>query len=134
MRDGLQRAVARPARRGRELVHTDSLYAMHMTTGRWMPRKQGRRNAPLIAKLRALWRRVQRRRPGEVELRHVRSHIRVPGNELADWLADQGRSAFAQADMTDEADGWMTTWIRQHAATTRQPGAGGGTERPPGDG
>ena len=83
---------------------------MHMTTGRWMPRKQGRRNAPLIAKLRALWRRVQRRRPGEVELRHVRSHIRVPGNELADWLADQGRSAFAQADMTDEADGWIKGW------------------------
>ena len=73
----LQRAVARQARKGREHIHTDSLYAMHMTTGRWMPRKQGRRNAPLIAKLRALWRRVQRRRPGEVELRHVRSHIRV---------------------------------------------------------
>ena len=61
----LQRASARTARQGRELIHTDSLYAMHMTTGRWMPRKKGKRNAPLIAKLRAMWRRIQRRRPGD---------------------------------------------------------------------
>ena len=44
----LRRVAARPRRQAREVVHTDSLYAMHMTTGRWMPRKKGRRNAPLI--------------------------------------------------------------------------------------
>jgi hypothetical protein len=34
---------------------------------------------------------LQRQRDAEVELRHVRSHTRVSGNELADWLADVGR-------------------------------------------
>ena len=51
-----------------------------------MPRRQ-HRNAPMVADMRRLWRQVQLRRPGEVTMCHVRSHTKVPGNELADWLA-----------------------------------------------
>ena len=86
----LERAGKRPANVGREIIHTDSLYALNMTRGKWMPRAKGKRNAPLIERLRKLWRKIQRARPGEVTLRHVRSHIQVPGNELADWLAERG--------------------------------------------
>ena len=78
-----------------------------MTTGKWMPRTKGRRNAAMVADMRRKWRRVQRLRPGEVALRHVRSHIKVPGNELADWLADQGA---AGATMTLER---ATTWMSE---------------------
>ena len=48
-------------------------------------------NREIVASTRGLWRRLQRQRDAEVELRHVRSHTRVSGNELADWLADVGR-------------------------------------------
>ena len=128
----LRRVASRPAGREREVVHTDSLYAMHMTTGHWMPRKRGRRNEPLIARLRTMWRALQRNRPGEVELRHVRSHIRVPGNELADWLADQGRYAFGLTPMTTDATRWIAGWLRTHGASAT--GDGGASARPPGDG
>ena len=74
---------------GREEIHTDSLYALNMATGKWMP-SRGHRNAEMIAGLRRQWRRLQRARPHEVRLRHVRSHTRVAGNELADWLATAG--------------------------------------------
>ena len=85
----LTRALRRPRGAGREDVHTDSLYALNMATGKWMP-SRGHRNTKMIEELRSLWRRLQRARPHEVRLRHVRSHTRVAGNELADWLADAG--------------------------------------------
>ena len=127
----IERALTRPPRRGCERIHTDSLYAMHMATGHWMPRRKGKRNAPLITTIRHMWRRLQRRRPGEVELRHVRSHIAVPGNELADWLAEQGKRT-QRADMLQPAIQHMRTWLRQRGITTnaearssaRPPGAG----------
>merc|ERR1711969_412466 len=62
-----------------------------MTLGRW---KTGptRPNTGFIKELRAKWRSVQAKRGvGTVRIEHVRSHIRVPGNELADRLAGAGK-------------------------------------------
>ena len=96
----LRRAYARRPGRGREVIHSDSLYAVNMATGKWMPRVK--RNVPLIRRVRTLWFKLQAARPREVTLRHVRSHIKVPGNELADWLAGRGtrpgRTTLAQAE------------------------------------
>ena len=83
------RALKRPRGTGREDIWSDSLYTINMTTGKWTPKSK--RNAHIVGDLHSLWRRLQRERPREVKLRHVRSHIKIPGNELADWLADQGR-------------------------------------------
>ena len=122
----LERAERRAPGRGREVIHTDSLYALNMTTGKWMPRTKGRRNAAMVADMRRKWRRVQRLRPGEVALQHVRSHIKVPGNELADWLADQGA---AGATMTlERATMWMSGWMRKQ----HPDGACEDSARPPG--
>ena len=90
----LQRALRRKRGAGREEVHSDSQYAINMTTGRWRPRKKI--NAELIEKMREMWRHIRRARPGEVTLHHVRSHVCVPGNELADWLADLGKTGAPQ--------------------------------------
>ena len=94
MRVALQAAGKRGRGAGGEVIHSDSLYAINMTTGKWMPKSRGtgRRNASMIAEMRREWRAVQRKRPGEVTIRHVRSHIKVPGNEIADFLADAGAS------------------------------------------
>ena len=80
-----------------------------MTTGRWL--LKCKRNKILIENLRQLWRRLQRSRPHEVSLRHIRSHIRVPGNELADWLADLGRGGGGVT--LAEAERWMADWLRR---------------------
>ena len=70
-------------------IRSDSRYTINMTTGRWMPshKGQGLRNATIIERLRAQYRALQRDSPGIV-LTHVRSHVRIPGNELADCLAE----------------------------------------------
>ena len=34
----MQRALRRPPRRGREEIHSDSLYAINMAPGRWVPK------------------------------------------------------------------------------------------------
>ena len=83
-----------------------------MTTGKWMPRTL--RNKEMIEDLRALWRAVQRKRPREVRIHHVRSHIRVPGNEIADWLADRGVGA--QTTTVPAAD----RFIRQQLDSWRE--------------
>ena len=57
-----------------------------------------------------MWRRLIRARPYEVSLEHVRSHVKVPGNELADALADLGRGGGG----VDVA--WATQWLRRWLA------------------
>jgi ribonuclease HI len=105
----LRRAMQRPRGQGREVIWSDSLYAINMTTGKWMPRKQ--RNAAMVGLLRRTWRQLERRRPREATLRHVRSHVKVPGNELADHLAELGRHGTrATASM---ASGWLHAWHRR---------------------
>ena len=83
-----------------------------MTSGKWMPKRP--RNRKMIAALRLKWRRLQRARPGEVRLAHVRSHIKTPGNELADWLAERGTHHREMEVVTSEATDWLRTWSEKH--------------------
>lgn len=103
-----------------------------MTTGKWMP-KNGHRNEPMIAKMRALWRQVLRKRPGEVTLKHVRSHTVLPGNDLADWLADQGTGNSGDTDIdTAKAEAWLAGWITgKISERAKWMEAGGGGSTPP---
>ena len=57
--------------------------------GIWLPRKGHK--LELVKQLRAEWRQTQIRRGRHaVKVEHVRSHTGVPGNELADKLAEHG--------------------------------------------
>ena len=100
-------ALARSAGAGSVIIWSDSLYAINMTPSKRRPKCT--RNREIVARLRGVWRRLQRARPREVQLRHVWSHIKVPGNELADWLADNGR-IFDTKGVT-EATQWMRVWM-----------------------
>ena len=101
----LKRALQQPPRVERTCIRSDSLYAINMTTGKWIPRN--RRNREFVSTLRSMWRAVQRRRPREVTMQHVRSHVKIPGNELADWLAEiRTRTSTASATQ------WLRTWVR----------------------
>ena len=106
MHYALQRAAARAPGKGKEVIWSDSLYTINMTTGMWLPKRK--RNNDVIARLRHTWRWVQRARPGEVSIRHVRSHTKVPGNELADQLAETGR--VGGNPTAREASAWLTRW------------------------
>ena len=86
---------------------------------RWMPRRQ-HRNARLIGHLRRLWRRAQTQQPGQVDIVHVRSHTGVPGNEIADWLADCGAKGGSRASgdarssvSLQRAERWIREWLQQ---------------------
>ena len=123
----LQRAKVFAPKRGGTYVWTDSLYAMNMTTGTWLPRKK--RCRALVSSLRREWRELQRARPGEVKLRHVRSHIKVPGNELADYLAEMrpgGKSEAARIGLvnTDQlmqrSAQWLQEWLTAAEQTVPQ--------------
>ena len=62
-------------------------------------------------------------------MRHVRSHIAVPGNELADWLAEMGRHGGAREEVGVVAAGrWLRQWM---AGVARR--AGRGAARPASD-
>ena len=109
----LYNALATALRRrpgvGREEIWADSLYAINMASGKWMPKSK--RNSEIVEHMRQLWRRLQRARPGEVEVKHVRSHIKHPGNEVADWLADRGR--MDDTTTVTETRHWLDTWLRK---------------------
>ena len=120
----LQRALQRPQNHGQEEIHSDSLYAINMTTGKWTPK--AKRAREMVCLLRRTWRQLQRWRPGEVTLRHVRSHVLVPGNELADWLADAGRCGSRESAAS--AHRWLQRWRaeRDPPPSTAAPGAPSG--------
>ena len=54
MYHALRRAAKRPERT--HVIHSDSLYTIHMTTGKWMPRQKGVRNRVAIDAVRRLYR------------------------------------------------------------------------------
>ena len=91
----------------RHAIYSDSLYTINMTTGQWVPRTRGKRNAHLIAKLRKQYRDLQRTSAG-IAIRHVRSHIKVPGNELADHVADMARGG---GITLQAARAWLVAWV-----------------------
>jgi ribonuclease HI len=119
----LERACRRRRGSGREVIWSDSLYTIHMTTGTWLPRRK--RTLDMIHRLNRIWRQLRRRRPGEVRLRHVRSHVMVPGNELADWLADGG--ANGAQDNARSARAWLDGWLAKHVAHPPPAETGPGT-------
>ena len=83
----------------RETIWVDSLYARNLTMGIWLPRRKV--NIELVREVREAWRRCSiRRGVGTVRIQHVRSHTGVPGNELADQLADAAaRAASEEPDL-----------------------------------
>ena len=126
LHQAILRAKTRPRGTGREEICSDSTYAINMTTGKWMPRKE--RNQSIIRVLRKVWRQLEQRRPGEVRMRHVRSHVGTPGNEAADWLAGKGvvdlgdsTPPMTARDTTVETVKWLQTWIKagETASTAR---------------
>ena len=67
--------------------------------GIWLPRRNT--NIELVREVREAWRRCSiRRGVGTVWIQHVRSHTGVPGNELADQMADAAaREASEEPDL-----------------------------------
>ena len=111
----LQRIQSQRVTLGTVQIRTDSRYAMHMTTGKWMPGKKGARNAAMIADMRRMWRDIQRRRPGRASIKHVRSHVGIPGNELADWLAECGADGGRVG--RGSAEWWLGAWMDAQSCT-----------------
>lgn len=109
----LDRALRQGRGRHRTTLCSDSMYAISMTTGRWMPKKA--RNQEIIRSLRYKWRQLQRARPEEVRMQHVRSHVGIPGNELADYLAGRRTHDETDEDATTDARAWLSQWM------TRRP-------------
>ena len=66
---------------------------------------------------------MQRQRDAEVELRHVRSHTRVPGNELADWLAEihVGRTEGGRPVSAVRAGCWLRRRLEAEPNTLGDP-------------
>ena len=90
----LRRAANRPRHSPKEVIWVDSLYARNLTMGIWLPRGE---NMSLVRETRGMWRKVQSMRGRHaVRIEHVRSHTAVPGNELADQLAEMGRQLKAE--------------------------------------
>ena len=131
LHSAILRARTRPRGGGAEEICSDSLYAINMTTGKWMPRKA--QNQRIVSVLRKEWRQLGKQRPGEVRMRHVRSHVKVPGNEAADWLAARGvvdtqtnsqtnsqtNPQDREAKTTKETTRWIKKWVAtQTAAAT----------------
>ena len=118
--EAMEMAITRGTGAGREEISSDSLYAINMTTGKWMPKREI--NQEIIWHARVTWQKLQDQRPREVDIVHVRSHTKVPGNEVADRLADIG--AQMNSATVIDMERWMTDWLENNP--TGAPG------RPPG--
>ena len=98
----LRRALGRACDAPAEDIHTDSLYARNVTLGVW--RGKRRRHAAMIRHLRGVWMQIQAKRGrGAVRILHVRSHVGVPGNELADKTAERAMENENEARMALKA-------------------------------
>ena len=100
--------------------------------GIWLPRGS---NVGLVREVRAMWRRAQALRGRHaVRIEHVRSHTAVPGNELADKLADAGRllDGAARDIEVDKARGVMSTIaLATNVRDQRRPRAATPPYQPP---
>jgi len=68
----------------------DSVYAMNIAVGRWMPSSTRSTNAKLARRLRRAYLQLRDARGGAVRVVHVRAHALDAGNETADFLAKLG--------------------------------------------
>ena len=133
----LRRALSRKERDENETIYTDSLYAKNMATGKWMPKKK-HRNSEQIRNIRSLWRKVQRARQNRVRIVHVRSHTKIPGNEIADWLADRGAKGRPTKHMDKTSTSlwsamtWTREWLQKTLEEARPGGPRTDNARPPG--
>jgi len=132
MHIAITRALTQKPNLGPTTIHSDSQYTINMTTGKWMPKKN-HRNTTIIAALRALWRRILRARPGELTLKHVRSHTKLPGNDVADWLADMGTGLSGPTTIDiPTTERWLSARLtdQEKHGTGRGGGGGGGVHSP----
>ena len=88
-------------------------------------RNKPHRNADMIARLRRMWNSLRRRKGDRVRLAHVRSHTKVLGNELADWLAERGAGG-PKGSNALEAAAWLDGWMAQHGEELARPPGGDG--------
>ena len=65
--------------------------------------------------MRRMWRDIQRRRPESASIVHVRSHVGIPGNELADWLAECGADGGRVG--RGSAEWWLGEWMDAQSCT-----------------
>jgi ribonuclease HI len=86
---------------------------MNMTTGKWIPKKGV--NKEMIVRLRKQWQMLRGRRNIDICIIHVRSHTRLPGNELADFMANRGAHMPTHCEDDTRA---ARTWIRSWRADT----------------
>jgi ribonuclease HI len=130
--EAIAQATDRTPGAGQEEIHSDSLYAINMTTGKWSPKHTIHAppvNLEIIWHARMAWIQLQRLRPREVQLIHIRSHTKHPGNEVADHLADVGRQGGSMNVASTEL--WLANWLTQNPdATARPPGYDDGTRAP----
>ena len=84
------------ARGGNKAVEfcVDSTYASGIALGRWQPA----RNREVARRLHSAFERLRKSRAGAAHIRHVRSHTRVAGNEVADHLAKLARDTALRGD------------------------------------
>ena len=110
--EAMEMAITRGTGAGREEISSDSLYAINMTTGKWMPKREI--NQEIIWHARVTWQKLQDQRPREVDIHvvNVRSHTKVPGNEVADRLADIG--AQMNSATVIDMERWMTDWLENN--------------------
>ena len=66
----------------------DSKYASHVASGAWRARK----HKPLAAAARRAWDRMRKIAKGRLWMKHVKGHSGDKWNDMADSLADAGRS------------------------------------------
>lgn len=90
-----------------EIVY-DSQYAADITTGKAEPHT----NFALATHCRQLFKQISQKRP--LTLRWIKGHSNSPGNDMADHLANQGRTT----EPTDQSKRW--TAPHQHQLTTAQ--------------
>ena len=77
--------------KGRVTFIADSMHMINIATGRTVPsRGKGNANRLLATRVRAAYRLLQYERGSDVNIRHVKSHTGVRGNEAADKLANRG--------------------------------------------
>ena len=59
----------------------------------------------------------------------MRSHTQVPGNELADWLAERGAAGARTSRAT--AHRWLSAWVQKAAKQAEAEVTDTGTHRDP---